>query len=154
MVTPLGISSIKVTAKKGLKKFRLCLNMHWLGKFIKVPKFKFEDLNLISLVLQPGDWMFTLDDVARYYHWTVREGFRKYFGFQWEGVLYEWCVLPFGVASTPWVFTKRKRALVKMWRARGYRLIPYMDDFLFTARSVQEALVLRLIVLENLAALR
>jgi hypothetical protein len=39
LVTPLGISSIKVAAKKSLKKFHLCLDMHWLGKFIKIPKF-------------------------------------------------------------------------------------------------------------------
>jgi hypothetical protein len=62
-------------------------------------------------------------------------------------------VLPFGIASAPWIFTKGKRVLVKMWRARGIRLIPYMDDFLFATRSREEALVLRTQVLEDLAAL-
>lgn len=150
---PRGVSSLKVVLKKGPKKFRLCIDMHWLGRYIKVPRFKFEGLNDVNLVLCPGDWMFSLDDVAGYHHWSIREAFRTYFAFEWDGVLYEWCVLPFGVASAPWVFTKGKRVLVKMWRAQGIRLIPYMDDFLFAASSREEALRLRAQVLEDLAAL-
>ena len=57
------------------------------------------------------------------------------------------------MASAPWIFIKGKRVLVKMWRARRVRLIPYMDDFLFAARSWEEAVQLRAQVLEDLAAL-
>ena len=44
--------------------------------------------------------------------------------------------------------------LVKMWRARRVRLIPYMNNFLFTARSWKEVVQLRAQVLEDLAVLR
>ena len=32
--------------------------MHWIGDYIKVPKFKFETLDIADLVLQPGDFLF------------------------------------------------------------------------------------------------
>ncbi len=33
--------------------------------------------------------MFTFDDVAGYHHVEIIEEFRKYLGFEWEGVYYE-----------------------------------------------------------------
>ena len=48
---PLGVSLLKIAPKKGSKCFRLVVNMHWLGKYIQVPRFKFEGLNFMSVVL-------------------------------------------------------------------------------------------------------
>ena len=72
---PRGVSSLKVAPKKRAKRYQLCIDMHWLGDYIKVPKFKFETLDMAGLVLQPGDFLFSLDDVAGYHHWSIREPF-------------------------------------------------------------------------------
>ena len=48
-----------------------------------------DGLNNLVSVVRPGDWLFTLDDVARYHHVPVMEKFRKYLGFEWDGVYYE-----------------------------------------------------------------
>jgi hypothetical protein len=69
-------------------------------------------------------------------------------------VWYEWCVLLFGIVSAFWVFTKRKRLLVKMWRVRRIKLISYMNGFLFAAKSRKKAIRLQIEVLEDLAALK
>jgi hypothetical protein len=55
-------------------------------------------------------------------------------------VWYEWCVLSFSIVLAFWVFTKRKRLLVKMWRVRKIKLISYIDDFLFAAKSRKKAI--------------
>lgn len=43
---------------------------------------------------------------------------------------------------------------MKMWRVRGVRLIPYIDDFLFRARLREEVLELRAQILKDMAVLR
>lgn len=40
-------------------------------------------------------------------------------------------VLPFGLSPACYVFSKLTHELVGRWRARGIRLIHYLDDFLF-----------------------
>ena len=57
----------------------------------------------------------------------------KYLGFQWrnEEGLEEWfvfCVLPFGLSTAPYVFTKVTCVLVRHWRSDGIRCQLYMDD--------------------------
>ena len=48
-------------------------------------------------------------------------------------------MLPFGLTSSCWVFTKLTRELVGHWRAKGIRLIHYLDDFLFGVRRDKDA---------------
>ena len=100
-VKPRGISALKVAPQKRVKKYQFCIDMHWIEGYICVPKFKFKTLDMAGLVLELRDFLFSLDDVAGYHHWSIREPFRTFFGFEWEGEWYEWYVLPFGVASVP-----------------------------------------------------
>ena len=37
-------------------------------------------------------------------------------------------VLPFGLSSAPYIFTKLLRPLVKHWRSQGVRVVVYLDD--------------------------
>ena len=41
------------------------------------------------------------------------------------------CVLPFGLASACYVFTKLLRPLVKRWRSLGLHVFLYIDDGIF-----------------------
>ena len=51
---------------------------------------------------------------------------------------YTFRVLPFGLASACYVFTKLLRPLVKRWRAMGLRAILYIDDGICGAGSREE----------------
>ena len=48
--------------------------------------------------------------------------------------------MPFGLATAPWAFTKLMRQLVNHWRRSGFRVLPYLDDFLFMSSSYSTAL--------------
>jgi hypothetical protein len=37
-------------------------------------------------------------------------------------------VLPFGLSSAPFLFTKLMREIVKYWRSLSYPIIVYLDD--------------------------
>ena len=38
------------------------------------------------------------------------------------------CILLFGLASAPYMFTELLRLLVKLWRAKGFKSLMYLDD--------------------------
>ena len=66
-----------------------------------------------------------------------------YLGFSWgEGDrkgFYRFCVLPFGLSTACYVFTKLLRPLVKRWRSMGLRAIVYIDDGICASASESEA---------------
>ena len=41
---------------------------------------------------------------------------------------FQFTVLPFGLSTGPYLFTKIQRALVKRWRSKGFRTFTYLDD--------------------------
>ena len=65
-----------------------------------------------------------------------------YLGFQWEigCVTHYFCfaVLPFGLSTASFIFTKVCRHLVKWWRFHGIRIVLYLnDDFSTTPSRLQ-----------------
>ena len=49
-------------------------------------------------------------------------------GSTWEGKNYVFTVLPFGLSTACYIFTKIVRPLVRYWRAKGLRILVYLDD--------------------------
>ena len=49
--------------------------------------------------------------------------FTRYLGFEWEQHFYVLPVLPFGLASAPYVFTKLLCPPVKLWQSRGFKAL-------------------------------
>ncbi len=47
-------------------------------------------------------------------------------------------MLPFGLRTAPRVFAKPFNILVRHWRYDGIRMLSYLDDWLFVARSAEE----------------
>ena len=48
-------------------------------------------------------------------------------------------VLPFGLSSAPYVFTKMMHLLVRLWRSKGIKAIVYLDDGIFSSRNERSA---------------
>ena len=65
---------------------------------------------------------------------------------------YELKVLPFGLTSAPYVFTKVVRQLVKYWRGRGNLILMYLDDGIGGDTSAERARILSDSVLQDLAS--
>ena len=53
----------------------------------------------------------------------------------WNGELWEFWSLPFGLASAPLAFTKITKPVVAFLRGKGIILIIYIDDMLLMAES-------------------
>ncbi|XP_070521642.1 uncharacterized protein [Cardiocondyla obscurior] len=65
----------------------------------------------------------------------IYAGHRKYLRFRFKGKLYQYLCLPFGLCSSPYVFTKVTKPVVYTLRSWGILLVLYLDDFLFIHKS-------------------
>jgi hypothetical protein len=96
-----------------------------------------DSLNLLTHLADLDDLMFSLDLASSYHQVDMDPRYYTYLGFQWDGEFYVFRVLPFGLASAPWCFTKIMRTISLYLRFRGVRLINYLDDFLFLVSDSQ-----------------
>lgn len=146
IVSPLGV------VPKAEDKLRLILDLRFLNQFLQVTKFKYESIRMLADLCLPKDLLFTVDLKSGYHHIDIFEPHWKYLGFQWKGQYYVFTQLPFGLAPACYVFTMVMRQITKSWRARGYRLVHYIDDFLLACHSSAEFARVQASVLGDLAA--
>ena len=114
------------------KKLRLVINLRHVNSFLVRFKFKYEDLRSLSQVLEEGHWFFTWDLKSGYHHVDICLEHQMYLGFSWQfiGMLryFTFTVLPFGLSSACFCFTKLLRPLVSRWRSMGHNSFIYLDD--------------------------
>ena len=148
VICPLGVAP-----KKGSARFRLIHNLRFVNRFCKPKPFKYESLIDLQSVLKPGMWMTKLDLKSGYHHIPLRPEQRRFFGFEFEGVVYTWRQLFFGLAPAPYIFTMIMREICKKWRFLGMILLHYMDDIAVFASTAELCAQQTAIILADLEAL-
>ena len=123
-----------VTGSSG--KLCLVINLRYLNKFLQTQKFKYEDMRTALMLLNKGDYICTFDLKSGYHHVDMHAESQKFLGFEWDHKYY---VLPFGLPTACFVFTKLMRPLVKLWHGKGIRCVVYIDDGLIIAASLERA---------------
>lgn len=133
-------SDITVCSPLGVvegKKLRLIIDLRELNKHIDTVHFRYDDIKVACSLFEQGDFFFSFDLKSAYHHIDIDPAYYKYLGFEWDGQFYVFASLPFGLCSAPYVFTKVCRALVKSWRARGFKAFMFLDDGAGAAESEQ-----------------
>ena len=133
--TPTVICPLGVAPKKGPKRFRLIHNVRFVNEYCAKLRFKYERLTDLQSVLHGGEWLVKFDLEAGYHHIPLHKSQHHLFGFEFEGTLYTWRQLFFGLTSAPYYFTMILRDVAKRWRFDGIVLVHYLDDFLLVSRS-------------------
>ena len=114
------------------KRLRLVIDLRHVNSFLVRFKFKYEDLRSLSQVLEEGQWFFTWDLKSGYHHVDICLEHQMYLSFSWpfSGMLryFTFTVLPFGLSSACFCFTKLLRPLVSRWRSMGHNSFIYLDD--------------------------
>ena len=118
---------------------RPILDLRGLNKCLK--KFSFKMLTTRALLsrVRKGTWFTSVDLKDAFFHISIYPPHRKFLRFALEGQVYKYTVLPFGMSLSPRVFTKVTQAAVAPIRAMGIRLDTYLDDWLISADTRQEA---------------
>lgn len=82
--------------------------------------------------------MSTIDLKDAYFLIKIHDNSKKYLRFQWKDNLYEFNVLPFGLNTAPYVFTKIMKPVVKLLRCAGYLSTIYLDDLCLVSHSYND----------------
>ena len=130
VIWPLGVAP-----KKGPKRFRLIHNVRYVNASCARKPFAYEQLTDLQNLLVGGEWMVKFDLAAGYHHIPLQPAQRKYFGFEFEGKVYTWKQLFFGLSPAPYVFTMILRNVASRWRFDGINLVHFLDDFCIFASS-------------------
>ena len=131
---PLIVSPLMVVCSAKRKK-RLVINLKYLNQFVQKEKFHYEDVRTLLQVAKQGDWLVTFDLQSGYHHIDIHPDSQTILGFCWKGKYFKFTVLPFGLSSACFVFTKVMHPLVKYWRGLGMRAVIYIDDGIVLASS-------------------
>ena len=91
----------------------------------------------------PGPWAVSLDLQDAYYHVAVDTRYTKYLRFTYDGEIFEFQVLPFGLSTTPRTFTPLVRAVGAYLKTLGINVFQYLDDWLVVGETYQLALTYR-----------
>ena len=113
--------------------------MNVLNVFVKYIHFKMENVNSLIDLLRPNDFIATIDLKDAYFTVPIHQDYSKYLRFWWNG-LYEFTVLPFGLSSSPRVFTKVMKPILAFCRGKGIRVVIYRDDIAVPGVSYDDCL--------------
>ena len=138
VINPLSVS-VPASGKK-----RLILDSRKVKQCLYKQKFKFEDYKHALAYFRPSCFFTKFDLKSGYHHVEIFPDHRKYLGFSWKfhnGQIryFMFNVLPFGLSTAPYIFTKLFRPLVKLWRSRGFHPVVYLDDGLNIEDSLEQA---------------
>ena len=115
--------------------YRFIINLKKLNKFIHKEHFKLEDLKTATKLVFPGDFMISIDLKDAYFLVPMDTKCQKFLTFKFQKKHYQFVCLPFGLCTSPYVFTKLLKPIVKMLREKGLRVVIYLDDLLVIAKD-------------------
>ena len=122
-----------LTVAERNSKLRLVLDLRHVNQYVNLKKFKYEDLRTFSELFDQDDYFITFDLTSGYHHVEIHPEHREYLGFHWtfpegETRYFVFNVLPFGLNSACYAFTKILRPFIKKWRSKGIKSIIFLDD--------------------------
>ncbi|KAI2654623.1 Transposon Ty3-G Gag-Pol polyprotein [Labeo rohita] len=132
---------------------RPILDLRRLNQALMRRPFKMLTLKQILSHVRSGDWFLSLDLKDAYFHIQIAPHHRRFLRFAFEGVAYQYTVLPFGLSLAPRTFTKCMDAALAPLRQRGIRILNYLGDWLVLAQSEEELLSHRTLLLSHLECL-
>ena len=131
------VSNIFLRPKKD-GGFRMILDLTWLNEHVEYEHFKMTSIRTAVDMMRPACWLGSIDLKNAYYSVLIRLQDRKFLRFRWQGQLFQFRVLPNGLACAPRIFTKLLAPIFAELRERGHECFPYIDDTFVVADSFEK----------------
>jgi len=154
-VSPLGTALKKNTTKIRViqdlshgKKLGTSVNSFIAPEFTKIKYISTKQIARMVLSLGIGAYIWVIDMAEAYRRVLLAPYFHKFLGFKWDGLIYRYACLPFGLSSSPKIyseFAECLRQIVVFSEGDLYRsgdlisLMNYLDDFCSGHKSKEEA---------------
>ena len=133
-ISELLINPLTVSINSSGKK-RLILDLRYVNTHVYKEKIKYEDWKWFESCLEGKiGYLFWFDIKNSYHHIDIFEPHQNFLGFSWvfKGNIkfFVFRVLPFGLTSAPFIFTKVVivRPSVKYWRFSSVKITCFLDD--------------------------
>jgi len=126
--TPGFYCRLFLAPKKG-GEWRPVLDLSPLNQYITAPHFRMETAQSIMAAMRIGQWATSLDLKDAFLHVPIAVTHRRYLRFMVGGIHYQFRSLPFGLTTSPYVFTRIVKAVGAYVRANGVSLLQYLDDW-------------------------
>ena len=142
IVEPAGgqvIADIFLRPKKD-RGFRLILDLTWVNTHVKYEHFKMHSVQTALEMMRRDCYMGSIDLKDAYYSVPVAQKCRKFLRFRWGDTLFQFSVLPNGLACAPRMFTKILRPVFTELREQGAECFHYIDDSFVIADSMDRCL--------------
>ena len=128
--------------------WRPIIDLSLLNKSVMGTKFRMETVQSVLSSIRKDDWMISLDLKDAYLQVPIHPNSRKYLRFSTPEGVYQFKVLPFGLKTSPQVFTRVMAPVSVLLLSKGIRMLRYLDDWLVQAPSLDTCIWARDQVLE------
>ncbi|XP_072400418.1 uncharacterized protein [Diabrotica undecimpunctata] len=119
---------------------RFVLNLKRLNSYITAPHFKLDDYRSVKSLITPGCYMVSLDLKDAYFGIPINKQHRKFLKFQYNGKMFQFNVLPFGLSVAPYLFTKILKPVTQYLKVRNILILNYLDDCLLLGSTKLECI--------------
>lgn len=117
---------------------RPILDLRPLNRFLRSLRCRMLTIPRLRGAVNAGDWFVTVDLKDAYFQVPIWQGHWWFLRFGFEGLTYEFQVLPFGIALAPRTFTRCMDTVLAPLLRRGLRVLNYLDNWLLCAASEEE----------------
>ena len=83
--------------------------------------------------IRQGDWACSINLKDAYFHIPIHPAYQRFLRFSWRDKVFQFVCLPFGLALSPYVFTKVVWEVATILKWQGIRIHCYLDDWLILA---------------------
>jgi hypothetical protein len=133
-----GIQPLHAVVKPASKP-RLVVDLSRnLNPYLHMESFQYASIDDAVALSSPGCWYGKLDLSNAFLSFPLHPAAIPYFTFSFDGKLYRFTRMPFGLATAPLVCTQLLSVVVHALRRRLRRVIAYLDDFLLICDSAEE----------------
>ncbi len=115
--------------------------------------FKMTTVQGVRDTLFPDAWMVKIDMEDAYNHLWVDDISAALLGICFDGKIYRWRSMGFGLKWAPYLFTKVVRESLRELRLRGVEILDYLDDLIIIAKSKLECQWMMNATIHHLTAL-
>ena len=152
-MTPITVINGLGVALDRTSKKRLVLDARYVNLWVAYEAFSYEKLADIRGYLQPEDFIILTDMKSGYHQVKMCPDTAPFLGIQFEGQVFYFEHLPFGLASACKAYTDLMQEVYRPLRVRGLRMTALIDDAMYAFSGKATAKAEGLIVLKILSAL-
>lgn len=115
--------------------WRPVIDLTHLTRFLAKEKFKMEKLHSIQQAIHRGNWLILIVLKDTYFHVSVAASSQSFLCFAVDHQHLQFTWLPFGLSTSPAVFSEVLLAVVALIRKKGKRLHHYLDYLLLLSQD-------------------